>query len=171
MRPGNSGYIPPSPFLLKDWERYDVSRYFDPGCISPEEGNRTVNVSLDEQRYSTIKKDLEMLAGSDDLGRAIFLFHTPPHGTKLDRAGLDGKYIEGVPLDPHVGSIAVRQFIESRQPLVTLHGHVHESARLSGSWQDKIGRTFMFSGAHDGPELALVRFDLENPAAAIRQLL
>jgi hypothetical protein len=29
----------------------------------------------------------------------------------------------------------------------------------------------MFSAAHDGPELALVRFDPDNPAAAIRQLL
>ena len=25
-------YIPPSPFMLKDWEKYDVSRYVDPGC-------------------------------------------------------------------------------------------------------------------------------------------
>ena len=31
-------FVPPSPFLLKDWERYDVSRYVDPGCVSPEEG-------------------------------------------------------------------------------------------------------------------------------------
>ncbi|MFQ6008999.1 MAG: hypothetical protein ACE5K8_08630, partial [Candidatus Zixiibacteriota bacterium] len=27
-------YIPPSPFQLKDWERYDITRYVDPGCIS-----------------------------------------------------------------------------------------------------------------------------------------
>ena len=31
-------YVPPSPFLLKDWERYDVSRYVPPGCVSPEDG-------------------------------------------------------------------------------------------------------------------------------------
>jgi uncharacterized protein len=164
-------YIPPSPFLLKDWERYDVSQYCDPGCLSPEEGVRTVPVSRDEQRYTTIKKDLELLTGNDDLSRSVFLFHSPPHKTRLDLAALEGKLIDGVPLDPHVGSIAVRQFIETRQPLVTLHGHVHESSRLSGSWQDKIGQTLMFSGAYDGPELALVRFDLENPSTAIRQLL
>jgi predicted phosphodiesterase len=35
-------YTPPSPFLLKDWERYDVSRHVDPGAVSPEEGFRTV---------------------------------------------------------------------------------------------------------------------------------
>jgi Icc-related predicted phosphoesterase len=36
--------VPPTPFLLKDWERYDVSRYCDPGCISPEEGVRSIPV-------------------------------------------------------------------------------------------------------------------------------
>jgi uncharacterized protein len=164
-------YVPPSPFLLKDWERYDVSRYVDPGCVSPEEGMRSVPITPDEQRYSTIKKDLDVLVGAADLSKSIFLFHSPPHNTKLDRAGLDGKFIDDVPLDPHVGSIAIRQFIETRQPLITLHGHIHETARLSGSWRDSIGQTQMFSAAHDGPELALVRFDPEHPETAIRVLL
>ena len=79
--------------------------------------------------------------------------------------------VEHVPLDVHVGSIAIRRFIEERQPLVTLHGHVHESARLTGAWRDRIGRTHVFSAAHDGPELALVRFDLEDPASATRELI
>jgi Icc-related predicted phosphoesterase len=102
---------------------------------------------------------------------AVMLFHTPPHKTHLDRAALDGKKIDHVPLDVHVGSIAVRRFIESRQPLITLHGHIHESARLTGFWKDTIGRTRMFSAAHDGPELALVRFSLEHPEDATRQLI
>ena len=79
--------------------------------------------------------------------------------------------IDHVPLDVHVGSIAVRRFIESRQPLLTLHGHIHESARLSGSWRDRIGRTHMFTGAHDGPELALISFDLDDLEEATRVLL
>jgi len=70
-----------------------------------------------------------------------------------------------------VGSIAIRRFIEARQPLVTLHGHVHESARLTGSWSDAIGRTVCLSAAHDGPELALVAFDLDAPAQATRRLI
>jgi Icc-related predicted phosphoesterase len=104
------------------------------------------------------------------MDHAVFVFHSPPHRTNLDRAPLDGKSVEHVPLDVHVGSIAIRRFIERTQPLVTLHGHVHESARLTGSWRDTIGRTHLFTAAHDGPELALVRFDLENPAAAVREL-
>jgi Icc-related predicted phosphoesterase len=163
-------YVPPTPFLLKDWERYDVSRYVDPGCVSPEEGRRSVPVSASELRYSTIREDLERLTGDDALDRAVFLFHTPPYRTKLDRAALDGKMVDHVHVDVHVGSIAVKRFIETRQPLLTLHGHVHESARLTGSWRDRIGRTHMFGAAHDGPELALVRFDLDDLDAAERQL-
>jgi Icc-related predicted phosphoesterase len=164
-------YVPPTPFWLKDWERYDVSRYLDAGAVSPEEGFRTISVSEQEKKYATIKDDLERLTEKENLAKAIFLFHTPPYQTKLDLSSLGGKMIDHVPLDRHLGSIAVRRFIEARQPLLTLHGHVHESARLSHSWRDRIGRTICFSAAHDGPELALIRFDLENLDAASRELI
>jgi uncharacterized protein len=163
--------VPPTPFLLKDWERYDVSRFIDPGCVSPEDGWRTMPVPAHELQYGTIGDDLVALAGDDDLARAIFLFHAPPYRSLLDRAALDGRVVDHVPLDVHVGSIAVRRFLEARQPLISLHGHVHESTRLTGAWRDRIGRTHAFSAAHDGPELALVRFDPEDPASATRELL
>jgi Icc-related predicted phosphoesterase len=164
-------FVPPTPFHLKDWERYDVSRYVPPGCVSPETGRAEAGKPRSPARYSTIQKDLETLAASSQMDRAVFLFHTPPHETKLDRAALDGKSIEGVPLDVNVGSIAVRRFIEKRQPLLTLHGHVHESARMTGAWRDKIGRTHMFNGAHDGGELSLIDFDLEDLDNARLELL
>jgi Icc-related predicted phosphoesterase len=163
--------VPPSPFLLKDWERYDVSRFVDPGAVSPEEGIRSVPTPAREIRLGTIQEDLELLSGEQDLSRAIFLFHSPPYRTKLDRAALDGRSIDHVPLDVHVGSIAIQRFIAARQPLITLHGHVHESARLTGDWRDRIGRTYLFSAAHDGPELALVRFDPDAPGDASREIL
>ncbi|HPC83598.1 MAG TPA: metallophosphoesterase [Thermoanaerobaculaceae bacterium] len=163
--------VPPTPFLLKDWERYDVSQYVDPGCVSPEEGVRSVPVPAHEVRFGTIARDLAALASGSDLSRTVLLFHAPPYDTFLDRAALDGHTVEHVPLDVHVGSIAIRRFIEQRQPHLTLHGHVHEAARLSGSFIERIGRTVCLQGAHDGPELALVRFDLESPEAAVRELL
>jgi Icc-related predicted phosphoesterase len=164
-------FVSPTPFLLKDWERYDVSRYVDPGSVSPEEGYRSVEISDREKKYATIKDDLLRLAGEDDLGRAIMLFHSPPYDTDLDRAALDGQTVGGVPLDAHVGSIAIRRFIEARQPLLSLHGHVHESAGITGKWKQTIGRTCMLSAAHGGRELALVKIDLEHPCDATRVLL
>ncbi|HEX6879560.1 MAG TPA: metallophosphoesterase [Terriglobales bacterium] len=163
--------VPPTPFSLKDWERYDVSQYCDPGCVSPEEGVRSVAVEEGDVKWGTIEKDLIALTNGDTLSDAVLLFHSPPYDTCLDRAALDGMFIDHVPLDPHVGSIAIRRFIEQRQPLITLHGHVHEAARLTGKWKVKIGRTHCLGAAHDGPELALVRFDPCAPETATRELL
>ncbi len=163
--------VPPSPFQLKDWERYDVSRYVDPGCVSPEEGRRTDGLTARELRWLTIRDELAAIAGEADLARTICLFHGPPHDTCLDRAALDGRTVDHVPLDPHVGSIAVREFLLGRQPLLGLHGHIHETARLTGRWRQQLGRTWVLAGAHDGAELPLVRFDPADPDGATRELI
>jgi Icc-related predicted phosphoesterase len=164
-------YVPPTPFLLKDWERYDVSRYVDPDCISPEEGKHSSTISPETIKYSTIQKDLDNLSDKKNITNTICLFHSPPYQTNLDRVANDNKFIDYVPLDLHAGSIAIKRFIENKQPLITLHGHIHESAKLTGSWNDKIGKTFLFSAAHDGRELALIRFDPHHPGKATRELL
>jgi len=124
-----------------------------------------------DKRYATIQKDLEQLAGSEALDRAVFLFHSPPYQTKLDRLSGHVSIRDHAPLDAHAGSIAVKRFIETRQPRITLHGHIHESARITGCWKEQIGRTWTFSAAHDGPELALVRFLPEEPEGATRELI
>lgn len=164
-------YVPPTPFALKDWEKYDVSRYVDPGCSHPSEGMRTVKRSAHSLEYSTISEDLDNLAGIRSLKSAILLFHSPPYRTRLDRAALDGKKIDHVPLDVHVGSIAIRRFIENKQPAITLHGHVHESSRLTGSWRDRLGASHLFTGAREGDRLSLVVFDPHHPGEAYRKLL
>jgi len=163
-------FIPPSPFGLKDWEKYDVSRFADPGCTHPYEGMRSVAPDYDME-YSNIKQDLEELVGDDDLRRSVFLFHSPPYNTPLDRAALDGKMVDHVPLDVHVGSIAIQRFIEARQPLLTMHGHIHEASRLTGHWNSRMGNTWLFNASIEDPQLALIRFDLENPANAVREVI
>jgi Icc-related predicted phosphoesterase len=52
-------YVPPTPFRLKDWEKYDVSKYVDLGATSPEKGIRTIDVSEDKIYHSTINEDLK----------------------------------------------------------------------------------------------------------------
>jgi len=163
-------FVPPTPFQLKDWEKYDVSRYVDPGCIHPTEGFRTLD-PLEDIEYATISKDLEKLTLNEDLSSAVMLFHSPPYKSQLDRAALDGVKVEHVPLDVHVGSIAIQRFIRERQPLCTLHGHIHESTRITGQWKETTGRTISFNAAHDGPELCIVKFNSIHPEDAVRLLL
>lgn len=164
-------YVPPTPFQLKDWERYDVSQYDDVGVVPLDHGRRTVDVPLDEIKYSTIAEDLEILSKQSPARKTIYLFHSPPYHSFLDQADLSGKKIDHVPIDVHVGSIAIQRFIKTQQPLLTLHGHVHESTRLTGKWKEKFGKTYSFNAAHHGPELAIVRFDTNHLNSATRELV
>jgi Icc-related predicted phosphoesterase len=163
-------YVPPTPFALKDWERYDVSRYVDPGAVSPEEGMFSVEVDMDLLRQETIWGHLEPLL-EKDMSRTVFLFHSPPHDTMLDDCDIHGRMFDHAPLDPHIGSIAIRRFLMAAQPLVSLHGHVHESTRLSGSFIDSLGSSPCINAAHEGDGLSLIRFDTYNPRSASRTII
>ena len=105
------------------------------------------------------------------MSKAIFLFHAPPYQTNLDRAELDNKMVDHAPLDVHIGSIAIQRFIKNRQPLITLHGHVHESNRITGQWRDQIDNIHLYSAVYDGHELAIICFDPDRPKLAFRQII
>lgn len=168
-----SGYsfVPPTPFQLKDWERYDVSHFVDVGAMSPEEGKYSVPVNMNKIRFATIKKDLDVLVKNAPVKKTVFLFHAPPYDSLLDRAALDGKKVDHAPVDVHIGSIAIKRFITKYQPFVTLHGHVHESSKITGEWKQNFEQTFSFSAAYNGEKLAIVEFNTKNPKKATRKLL
>jgi len=74
--------------------------------------------------------------------RAIFNFHVPPYDSGLDGAfEIDPETLTyvlrgGRPHEVAVGSTAVRQVIEEVQPLLSLHGHIHEARAAT-----RLGRT------------------------------
>jgi Icc-related predicted phosphoesterase len=93
-----------------------------------------------------------------DYKRAIYIMHSPPFGTKLD-------LIQG---EKSAGSRSIKTFIERNQPLLTLHGHIHEAPEVSRTYLDRIGETqsinpgqFAFSGL-DSAKLHAVTFEIEN---------
>ena len=61
--------------------------------------------------------------------------------------------------------MAVRLFIEKEQPYLTLHGHIHETVDISGTFKHNIQNTLcLTSGNHNvGEQLAVLVFDLYNP--------
>lgn len=72
----------------------------------------------------------DLAAGVHDFEHAIFNLHAPPFGSGLDQAPeLDDTISpkRGGTVIASVGSTAVRDAIRKYQPLVGLHGHIHES--------------------------------------------
>jgi uncharacterized protein len=67
-----------------------------------------------------------------DMSRCIFNLHVPPKDTPIDQAmALDEEFRpimkSGSPVITGVGSSAVRAALETYEPLISLHGHIHES--------------------------------------------
>ena len=84
-----------------------------------------------------------------DPARAVFNLHVPPIASGLDDAPvLDAtltvqQSLGQVKFAP-AGSTAVRAAIEAAQPLLGLHGHIHESAGIR-----RIGRTIVINPGSD----------------------
>ena len=146
-----AGYscVPVTPFGMKDFDRYDSASWtpdqMPTRCLlSSPDGLRTVPLSEVRAR-GTIAEDLERLEARTKAAKTIYVTHSPPWRTKLDRL------VDGTP----IGSRAIREFIERAQPPLTLHGHVHESPGV-----DKLGRTVMVNPGDSVRRLQAVRVDL-----------
>jgi len=86
-----------------------------------------------------------MTSKVQNMSRCVFNLHAPPHGTGLDSAPqLDSTFKPmtkaGTIMITSVGSTAVREAILKHQPMIGLHGHIHESRSVC-----KIGRTLSYN--------------------------
>lgn len=66
-----------------------------------------------------------------DWEKTVLITHDPPYGIGLDVTNSEEQ----------VGSKAVLDFIELKQPYLTLHGHIHESPLRTGIWNVTVGET------------------------------
>jgi uncharacterized protein len=132
--------VNPTPFLIKDWEKPDCR---DRDGLSELRVARTgyvthsgaVTPHVLDLSAGAIEDDLEALSSTMETpgwrdSSFIFVCHAPPKDSALDltQSGL------------HVGSLAVRRFLEhwssTGRLLLSLHGHIHESPWKTGrAWQ------------------------------------
>lgn len=102
---------------------------------SPREVDETVLESWIEEMASRLKEPRN----------SIFNIHVPPKDTPIDQAPKVDEDLKPVVTAGHIvmtsaGSVATRRMIEKYQPLVGLHGHIHESKGLV-----RIGGTVCFN--------------------------
>ena len=108
--------------------------------------NRTPWNSPREVEEAALQKKIDALAVKvGEMQGAIFNLHVPPIDTPIDQAPELDKSLKPVLSGGEVvmasaGSSAVRHSIEKYQPLIGLHGHIHESRGMV-----RIGRTMCFN--------------------------
>jgi Icc-related predicted phosphoesterase len=127
-----------------------------------------------EQTEEQLADTLRGLAtGLTDPHRAVVNVHVPPFGTQLDDAPVldaDLRVVQvmGQVKFAPVGSTAVRDFLLQTQPLLGLHGHIHESAGIR-----RLGRTIAINPGSDYATGALhgALVTLEDGRVAAHQLV
>lgn len=120
-------------------------------------GNSNANMTpwacVRDLEEDELQQKLDALAGMiDDPERAIVILHVPPYSSGLDTCPELDKNLKivtsgGQVLMKAAGSPAVRAFIEKVQPMLTLHGHIHESPG-----HVRIGRTLCINAGSEYAE-------------------
>ncbi|MGO8989699.1 MAG: metallophosphoesterase family protein [bacterium] len=159
-------FVPPTPFRPKDFEKMDDRETPWPPQKNPSYTRSSDQIErlipVDPYRYlrgrETIEEDLDRFPKPLQSRRAIYIMHSPPFGTRLD-------LIEG---GKSTGSRSIKAFIERNQPLLTLHGHIHESPALSGTYVTRIGEALSINPGQfipttrEAPRLHAVTFEIER---------
>ncbi|MFX1285992.1 MAG: metallophosphoesterase [Promethearchaeota archaeon] len=128
------------------------------GWTNPTPWN-TYRECSEEEIQENINKLIPLI---NNMENAVFCFHCPPYDCIIDEAPLlkpDLSYVGfrgGEPIRGPTGSTAIRKAIETHQPLVSLHGHIHESAGYT-----KIGRTYVINPGSEYTEAILKGFLIE----------
>ncbi|MFX1452079.1 MAG: metallophosphoesterase [Promethearchaeota archaeon] len=140
-------YVPPTPFILKNYERRDerdIGHQILKPVIFDENGKYTI-INFDDYLNSnkTISELLEELPRPKDFSKSVYIIHSPPFNCELDRVH-DGRI---------VGSIDIRKFIEKNQPKLVLCGHIHESGGATF-----IGKTKCMNAGQLGKKLHYISF-------------
>jgi Icc-related predicted phosphoesterase len=145
------------PFRLKDRCRMDTDDYIfqkqlGTGILSTPEGWKEIdNWAEYVGSLPTIENEMKSLIKPNEMKKAIYVIHMPPANLGLDEC------VTGV----KVGSKAIYNFLRECQPLISFHGHIHESPDMSGQWYANLNDTLCVQPGQLTP-FTYVIIDLET---------
>lgn len=153
-----------STFWVKDFARRDLSNdSYVPSKFAIVSDTDHLRFSADGEyafRNQSIEEELSRIS-FDESGKTICAFHCPPFDTGLDTLH-NGKPI---------GSRAIREFLERTQPMVSLHGHIHESPYMSGIFQTRIKGCLAANPGYGPRHLHALIFDTDDPSGTLNHSL
>jgi len=152
MQPGNDDRYEVDPLLAKSKTMINpdgkvVQLDKDHEMISSGHANITPwDCPRDEPEEKLEKIISDMASQVKNMKNCVFNLHCPPYDTYLDQGPKLDENLKpildmggGIKMIP-VGSRATRKAIDHYQPLLGLHGHIHESKA-----SQKLGRTFILN--------------------------
>ena len=100
------------------------------------------------RNQSTIEDDLKKIRAGK---KTIMAIHAPPSQVNLDVCyGFR-----------RVGSDSILHWIEKRQPLLVLSGHIHESREI-GEWKTYIGKTMVIQPGQVDKQTTMVHIEIDG---------
>lgn len=162
-------YVPYTPFKYIDWEKPDLNpkSYKDRsgarlnGLKSKGHSLIVRDAKISKEFETSIYDDLSRLFQRTKTNNTVLVSHAPPANGKLDT-------IKG---GEHVGSRGVSKAIRDFTPLLSLHGHIHETViENKGKYYEKNGRCISATPGNffneKNPFVLIV--DLNNPSSIKR---
>jgi Icc-related predicted phosphoesterase len=135
------------PFGLKDRARKDTKMFKFPKQIGkpilsiPGSWQKIEDWFTYANNLPTIEDELKVLIKPFNMKNTIYIFHQPPSNLKLDICSNSST----------AGSIAIYEFLKKNQPLLSFHGHIHESPDISGIWYTSIEKTICVQPGQSHP--------------------
>ena len=157
-------YILDHPFGCKDRvvmeDNYVFQRQYNPIALLSNDIDYDEITDWFEYAHTKLpkmKSILNKLPKSKDKDKTIYIMHMPPSNLKLGQLLYQ---------DLDIGSNDIYNFIKDKQPLLTLHGHIHESPdTISGKWINYIGNTTCIQPGQselNSDTMVYVNIDLES---------
>lgn len=159
---GGIPYVIDHPFGYKYWSVRETNENLkiNPKQICKKPLNIIDNKFVDIEDYAKFLMDrpsletyLMTVAGQvKNMSKAIFLIHCPPIGCGLDL----------IKTGESCGSEIVARFIMDKQPLLTIHGHIHESPFYTIRWCCQLGRTWAINAGQIENDLYYAVVDIQD---------
>lgn len=100
---------------------------------------------------------LKKLPEPENLQQTVYVMHMPPAGLRLGQLLYQ---------DLDIGSVDIYDFIKEKQPLLSLHGHIHEAPDTEkGKWINQIYHTACIQTGQmelNDKEMVYAELDLQN---------
>jgi Icc-related predicted phosphoesterase len=134
-----------------DMTRFEIEGGYE--LVGLSKANMTPWRCARDVEEDELEKDLEILAGLiKDPEHAITVLHVPPYGSNLDTCPDLDKNLKiitsgGQVVMKSAGSTSVKKFLDKVQPMLSLHGHIHESPG-----HVRIGRTLAINAGSEYAE-------------------